>query len=97
MFQRDQNKSILDTLQDRQTAAEYLTETLARREAPVFSLALRNAIEAQGGLRAVLEKSTIPARRAEEILQGRPLSDLADVVPILHALGLHVVLEARRG
>lgn len=97
MFSRDKQKSILDFLQDRQTAAEYLTETLARREAPVFSLALRNAIEAQGGLREVLQNSKLDPARAEALLRGKPITEMEDVVAILHALGMHIVIDSRRG
>ena len=96
MFGKRDQKSILDLLEDRQNAAEYLTETLARREVSVFSLALRNTIEAQGGLREVLQNSTLAPERIEEILQGRPLQDLQDVVPVLQSLGMHIVIEARR-
>lgn len=96
MFSRKQSQSILDFLKDQQTAAEYLTETLARREVPVFSLALRNAIEAQGGLKAVLEQAEIDPFRAEKILAGKPIHELEDVVPILHALGLRIQIRTGR-
>ncbi len=96
MLGRSGQKNILELLQDRETAAEYLTETLARREVPVFGLALRNAIEAQGGLREVRERTSLEASRIGEILQGRPLQDLEDVAPVLQALGMHIVIEARQ-
>ncbi len=96
MLGKSGQRNILEMLQDRETAAEYLTETLARREVPVFGLALRNTIEAQGGLREVLQKSTLSPERIEDILHGRPLHDLEDVVPVLQALGMHIVIEARR-
>lgn len=83
----------LGMLSDRDTAAEYLSEVLQNSEAPAFALALRNVIEAQGGLHKVLVEAGLDEQSEERIRSGQPISALPELTSILHALGMRIAVE----
>lgn len=92
MVTRTPGTGILDFLDDIDTAAEYLTETLENREVPAFAFALRNTIEAHGGLRAVLNRADFDDQTRDRLLSGEPILALGDLVPVLDALGMKITI-----
>ncbi len=93
MVTRAPGTGILDFLNEIDTAAEYLTETLDNREVPAFAFALRNTIEAHGGLRAVLNRAEVDDETRDRLLSGEPILALADLVPVLQGLGLKITIK----
>lgn len=83
----------LGMLANADNAAEYLSEVLENNEAPAFALALRNVIEAQGGLHKVLGEAGLDERSEERIRSGQPISALPELTSILHALGMRIAVE----
>lgn len=84
----------LGMLADRDNAAEYLSEVLENSEAPAFALALRNVIEAQGGLPKVLREAGLDEASEEKIRSGQPISALPELASILRALGMRIAVES---
>ena len=83
----------LGMLADPDNAAEYLSEVLENSEAPAFAFALRNVIEAQGGLHKVLSEAGLDADSEDRIRSGQPISALPELTSILRALGMRIAVE----
>jgi probable addiction module antidote protein len=76
-------------LRDPELAAGYLTEAFAEGE-EVFLLALKDVVEARGGMRVLAERTRLNREGLYDMLSRRGNPRLSSLVNILAGLGLGV-------
>jgi probable addiction module antidote protein len=85
-------------LRDPETAALYLEESLAAGDTDAFKLALRNVVEAQGGMAALARETELSREALYRTLSESGNPTLETLSKVLGALGLRVAVrvEGRR-
>jgi probable addiction module antidote protein len=83
-------------LHDPQTAALYLEEALAAGDTAAFKLALRNVVEAQGGMASLAEETDLSRETLYRTLSERGNPTLDTLSRILGALGLRVAVQVEK-
>jgi probable addiction module antidote protein len=83
-------------LRDPQKAAIYLEEALAAGDIAAFKLALRNVVEAQGGMAALAEETDLSRETLYRTLSERGNPTLETLSRILGALGLRVAVQVEK-
>ena len=89
---KDYQEYLINSLKDPEEAAEYLNAALEENNPKIFLLALRNVVEALGGVATVAKKSKLNRENLYRILskQGNPALD--SLGGILKAVGLKLAI-----
>ena len=77
-------------LRDPEYAAEYLAQVLAERDKAAFLIALKDVVEANGGMGGLAERVGLQRPSLYKILSKRGNPTLATLQEILKPLGLRV-------
>ena len=80
-------------LRDPEAAALYLEEALADGDTDAFKLALRNVVEAQGGMTALARKTELSREALYRTLSEGGNPTLETLGKVLGALGLRVAVR----
>lgn len=80
-------------LRDPEAAALYLEEAFAAGDADAFKLALRNVVEAQGGMTALARETELSREALYRTLSGSGNPTLEMLSKVLGALGLRVAVR----
>jgi probable addiction module antidote protein len=80
-------------LRDPETAALYLEEALAAGDTDAFKLALRNVVEAQGGMTALAKETELSREALYRTLSENGNPTLETLSKVLGALGLRVAVR----
>jgi len=81
-------------LQDLDTAAGYLSAAIEEGE-DVFLLAVRDVVEAQGGIGKLAQKTKLNRENLYAMLSRRGNPRLSSLVPVLGCLGFEITLRKR--
>jgi probable addiction module antidote protein len=81
---------LLERLKDPEYAAEYLAQVLAEGDSDAFLLALKDVVEASGGMSALAGRVGIKRPSLYKILSNKGNPTLATLQEILRPLGLRV-------
>ena len=87
-------ESLLQTLQNPQEAAEYLTAALEDGDSAVFLLALRNVADAQG-MRTVAHKAQLNRENLYRMLSEQGNPQLGSLTALLDALNLRLAITVK--
>ena len=80
-------------LRDPEAAALYLEESLAAGDTDAFKLALRNVVEAQGGMAALARETELSRETLYRTLSEGGNPTLETLSKVLGALGLRVAVR----
>lgn len=80
-------------LRDSEAAALYLEEALAAGDTEAFKLALRNVVEAQGGMTALARETELSRETLYRTLSESGNPTLETLSKVLGALGLRVAVR----
>lgn len=90
---KDYKTDLLKKLRDPEFAAEYLTQTLAEKDAEAFLIALRDVVEAAGGVGALSRKVKLRRGSLYKILSQKGNPRLGTLQEVLESLGLKMSVE----
>jgi probable addiction module antidote protein len=90
----DYKESLFKDLQDLEYAAGYLTAALEEGD-DVFLLAVRDVVEAHGGIAPVARASGLNRENLYDMLSRRGNPRLSSLTAILHKLGLDMRFAVR--
>ncbi len=94
MAESSYQKDLIEALKDHNEAAAYLSAAIAERDRAVFLLALRNVVEANGGMAAIAERANLTRESLYRMLSGRGNPEFKSLLSILHAMGFKLSIEA---
>jgi probable addiction module antidote protein len=89
-------ESLLESLKDPETAAEYLTACLDDGDVDVFLLALRDVAEAQGGIRKLSGRARLNRENLYRMLSRSGNPSLTSLDSVLSSLGLRLAVAVRQ-
>lgn len=75
-------------------AAAYLNAAIGEGDRGVFLLALRNVVEANGGMAAVSDKANLSRENLYRMLSKRGNPEIKSLLRLLHAMGFKLSIEA---
>lgn len=87
---KNYRNDLLKRLRDPEYAAEYLAQVLAERDSKAFLIALRDVVEAAGGMGQLSERVGVQRPSLYKILSKNGNPTLATLQDILKPLGLRV-------
>jgi probable addiction module antidote protein len=83
---------LLEELKDHAFASEYVEQALASGDQAVFLLAIRDVVEASGGVSAIARQSNIQRESLYKTLSKRGNPRLTTLQSILKSVGLRMVV-----
>ena len=90
---RDYQVSLIKGLQDPKEAAAYLDAALEDGDRAVFLLAIRNVIEALGGMTKIARHTGLNRENLYRVLSEQGNPELNSLEKLLKALGLRLAVE----
>jgi len=93
MKQTDYQKDLIEALKDPVEAAAYLNAAIEEGDRETFLLALRNIAEANGGIKAVAEKSHLNRESLYRTLSRRGNPEIKTLFNLLPNMGLKLAVE----
>lgn len=93
---KDYRSDLLKKLKDPEFAAEYLTQTLADKDAQAFLIALRDVVEAAGGVSALAEEVKLKRGSLYKILSAKGNPTIVTLQQVLEPLGLRMAVDLAR-
>jgi probable addiction module antidote protein len=87
-------KDLIESLKDRDEAAAYLNAAIEEGDRAVFLLALRNVVEANGGMAAIAEKADLSRESLYRMLSWRGNPEIKSLLSLLRVMGLKLSIEA---
>jgi probable addiction module antidote protein len=90
MHLKSYKEDLLKRLKDTEYAAEYLTAVLAEKDPKAFLVALKDVVEATGGVGDLSERVSIRRPSLYKILSAKGNPTLETLQEILTTLGLRV-------
>ena len=87
-------KDLIESLKDRDEAAAYLNAAIEEGDRAVFLLALRNVVEANGGMAAIAEKADLSRESLYRMLSRRGNPEIKSLLSLLRVMGLKLSIEA---
>jgi probable addiction module antidote protein len=88
----DYKERLLKKLQDPEYAAEYLAQTLESGDQSAFLIALRDVVEAAGGIIAIAREASIQRQSLYKALSNHGNPRLTTLQGILKPLGLRLAI-----
>lgn len=94
---RDYRQDLIAKLKDSDYAAEYLAQVLATKDQAAFMIALKDVVEARGGMSAISKRSGLSRPSLYKIFscKGNPTYETLDA--ILETLGLRITVTTLAG
>lgn len=89
----DYQVSLIEGLQDPREAAAYLDAALEDGDRAVFLLAIRNVIEALGGMTKIANRTGLNRENLYRVLSEQGNPELKSLEKLLKALGLRLAVE----
>ncbi len=93
---KDYHEDLIQDLKDLHEAKAYLNEALEEGDEKLFLLALRNVIEAQGGLSKFSRKTKLNRVSLYKMLSKKGNPEWGSVMMLLKALGIHFRIELNK-
>jgi len=90
---RDYQDSLVATLRDPQEAAAYLDAALEAGDRAAFLLAIRNVIDALGGMTRIARNTGLNRENLYRVLSEQGNPELNSLEKLLKALGLRLAVE----
>jgi probable addiction module antidote protein len=90
---RDYQESLIEGLRDPKEAAAYLDAALEDGDRAVFLLAIRNVIEALGGMTKIARRTGLNRENLYRVLSEQGNPELKSLEKLLKALGLRLAVE----
>jgi len=90
---RSYQESLIKGLQDPKEAAAYLDAALEEGDRAVFLLAIRNVIEALGGMTKIARHTGLNRENLYRVLSEQGNPELNSLEKLLKALGLRLAVE----
>ena len=87
-------KDLIEALKDHTEAAAYLNAAMEEGDRAVFLLALRNVVEANGGMAAIAEKAHLSRESLYRMLSKRGNPEIKSLLGLLQAMGFKLSVEA---
>lgn len=87
---------LLERLRDPEYAAEYLAQVLAEEDSDAFLLALKDVVEAYGGIGSLAKRVRIKRPSLYKVLSKKGNPRLVTLQEILRPLGLRVSIALDR-
>ncbi len=94
MAESSYQKDLIEALKDHNEAAAYLSAAIAEGDRGVFLLALRNVVEANGGMAVIAERANLTRESLYRMLSRRGNPEIKSLLSILHAMGFKLSIEA---
>jgi len=91
--QTDYQKDLIEALKNPVEAAAYLNAAIEEGDREAFLLALRNIAEANGGIKAVAEKSHLNRESLYRALSRRGNPEIKTLFNLLPQMGLRLSVE----
>ena len=89
----DYQESLIEGLHDPKEAAAYLDAALEDGDRAVFLLAIRNVIEAFGGMTQISRRTGLNRENLYRVLSEQGNPELKSLEKLLKALGLRLAVE----
>jgi probable addiction module antidote protein len=91
---KDYQEQLICDLKDSKEAMAYINAALLDEDPKVFLLALRNVIEAQNrNVTEIAKKSKLNRENLYRMLSLKGNPKISSLIPVLHALGLQLVVQ----
>lgn len=90
---RSYQTELLEALKDPQEAAHYLSAALEEGDRERFLLALRNVVEARGGMGRLAEGTRLNRESLYRMLSAKGNPELHSLEAVLQGLGLRLAIE----
>jgi probable addiction module antidote protein len=90
---RDYQVGLIERLHDPKEAAAYLDAALEDGDRAVFLLAIRNVIEALGGMTQIARRTGLNRENLYRVLSEQGNPELKSLEKLLKALGLRLAVE----
>lgn len=87
-------KDLIEALKDHSEAAAYLNAAVEEGDRAVFLLALRNVVEANGGMTVIAEKANLSRESLYRIFSRRGNPEIKSLLSLLRAMGFKLSIEA---
>ena len=87
-------KDLIEALKNHKEVAAYLNAAIEEGDRAVFLLALRNVVEANGGMAAIAERANLSRESLYRMLSRRGNPEIKSLLNLLHAMGLKLSIEA---
>ena len=94
---RDYHEYLIEHLKDPEEAAAYLDVALEYGDRPAFLLALRNVIEANGGMSKISRDTGLNRENLYRALSENGNPELNSLEKLLRSLGFKLTVEVDRG
>jgi probable addiction module antidote protein len=94
MAESSYQQDLIEALKDHNEAAAYLSAAIEERDRAVLLLALRNVVEANGGMAAIAERANLTRESLYRMLSRRGNPEIKSLLSILHAMGFKLSIEA---
>ena len=93
---RDYHECLIEDLKDPEEAAAYLDVALEYGDRPAFLLAMRNVIEAQGGMSKISRETGLNRENLYRALSENGNPEINSLEKLLKSLGLRLTVEVDR-
>jgi probable addiction module antidote protein len=93
---KNYREDLLERLKDADYAAEYLAQVLAEIDKEAFLIALKDVVEATGGMSAMAKRVGLKRPSLYKVLSKRGNPTLETLQAILEALGLRVTVATAK-
>jgi probable addiction module antidote protein len=89
---RDYRKDLIQKLKDPDYAAQYLGQVLAEQDRAAFMIALKDVVEAGGGMSAMSKRAGLTRPSLYEVLSRKGNPTFETLRAILEPLGLRITV-----
>jgi probable addiction module antidote protein len=93
---KNYREDLLERLKDADYAAEYLAQVLAEKDKAAFLVALKDVVEATGGMSAMAKRVELTRPSLYKVFSKRGNPTLETLQAILGALGLRVTVATAK-
>jgi probable addiction module antidote protein len=93
---KNYREDLLKRLKDADYAAEYLAQVLAEKDRAAFLVALKDVVEATGGMSAMAKRAGLKRPSLYKIFSRKGNPTLETLQAILEALGLRVTVATAK-
>ena len=95
MRAKDYHQELLKSLKDPREASEYLNAAIEEKDAKIFLVALRNVIEAFGGVPKISKKAKLNRENLYRMLSSRGNPELSSLESLLESIGLRIAVAVK--
>ena len=93
---KNYREDLLERLKDADYAAEYLAQVLAEKDKAAFLVALKDVVEATGGMSVMAKRVGLKRSSLYKVFSKRGNPTLETLQAILEALGLRVTVATAK-